>query len=402
MHAPSRLYRHSRQETREGQQRPIHRDYYYVDMHVAIDAIKYRVWHLTQKVKDLYRPSEEKKDYYCPRCQAKWTQLEVLDYVDHARGVFLCHKCDGPLSRDEVSAADRAGHERQSKLMAQLDHLLKLLQQIDAETIPQNDFATALSHQVPVKRDPTIHPPSMPFVPVKAEANATTTAAARPAAVVSASDLNVQVLTKHASDEVSRQEKERKAAQEQQNVLPVWHTQSTVKPGQAALKPDPSAANGASTATPPATSSTLVPKREDDGDEAKPAKPSVDSSFDPLAAYYAEMQQERLREAAAQDSSEEEEGDVDDGFEDVAIGASVHTPSSSVSGSGTPAAGAAKRAGDSDGADASTSGTGTPAAGGDRDGESPAKRARLDPGAAAKPSPKEEGESDEDEFEDAL
>ena len=104
---------HSRLETREGQQRPINKDYYYVDFHATIDAIKYRIFRLTQKVQDMYKPSEEKKDFYCPRCKARWTELEVVDKPCPMG--FLCHRCDGLLER-EPDVGDSTGHAKQSRL----------------------------------------------------------------------------------------------------------------------------------------------------------------------------------------------------------------------------------------------------------------------------------------------
>ena len=404
-------------------QRPIHRDYYYVDMHAAIDAVKFRVWHLTQKVKDLYRPSDEKKDYFCPRCQAKWTQLEVLDHVDLTRGVFLCHRCDGPLARDEVSAADRAGHERQSRLMAQLDRLLKLLQQIDAEAIPQNDFATALAHAVPVQRDPTVHTNSTPYVPVKAEPNAAAASAPRLAATVAATDLDVLVVNESAAGEAARLARERKTAHQQQNALPVWHTQSTVKAEgpDGGIKAEASAASEAPSsnapAVVPAANANAVKREAAEDEDVKPPKEAAanGAGMDSLAAYYAEMQEERMR-AAARDSSEasedeDEDEDEDDGFEDVAIGAGaaggtsgVNTPSSSMSGG--PSTVAVKQFGLESG-NASTSSPATPTEGAERDGASPAKRVRLDaPVEAAnetgRATPAADGDSDSDEFENAL
>ena len=145
-------------------QRPISKDYYYIDFHSTIDSIKYRIYRITQKVKDMYKPSEEKKDYFCPRCSARWTQLEVLDNVGPLG--FICHRCNGVLERDEESAGDKGGHEKQSRLMSQLAGMLKLLQQIDSEIIPNNDFDTAFSYAVPVQRNHFVNP-VRPTVPVE-------------------------------------------------------------------------------------------------------------------------------------------------------------------------------------------------------------------------------------------
>ena len=127
--------RHNRQETREGMQRPISRTYYYIDFRQTLDAIKFRIYRVTKEVESLIRPTDERKDYFCPRCKSRWTQLEVLDYIGPEG--FYCHKCDGPLDRDDESIGDRGGHEMQSKLMKQLEPLLVLLPRIDGVVIPE-------------------------------------------------------------------------------------------------------------------------------------------------------------------------------------------------------------------------------------------------------------------------
>ena len=126
---------HNRQEAREGAQRPITKTYYYVDYRQTLDAIKYRMYRIGKEVEGMIRPTEEKKEYFCPRCKSQWTLLEVLD--NRGPQGFLCHKCQGLLQRDDNLVGDRTGHEKQSKLNSQLKPLLDLLPQIDDVFIPE-------------------------------------------------------------------------------------------------------------------------------------------------------------------------------------------------------------------------------------------------------------------------
>ncbi|MCJ1337363.1 hypothetical protein MMC09_002645 [Bachmanniomyces sp. S44760] len=304
---------HTRQEQREGQQRTINRDYYYIDFHETIDAIKYRLFHLGNKVKDLYKPSEEKKDYHCPRCHSRWTQLEVLDKIKPMTGEFLCHRCDGILDRDEVSAADMAGHERQSKLYSQLKPLLDIMQKIDAEVIPKNDFETALSHAVPVERNLQVNPAAKMEV-VKA---------GQPTAVkglsqIAAAPLEISLTT--SSEKTAAEQAEdvaRKANIAAQNALPVWHTNSTVT-GENTLAPGDRERSGAGSHIGGAF-------QKEEEEESK--KPEVTYNAE-VAAYFAQMAAEKEKEALeGQDDSDvgENEDDDEDGeegeddFEDVGL-----------------------------------------------------------------------------------
>ncbi|KAL9131098.1 MAG: hypothetical protein Q9217_000860 [Psora testacea] len=301
---------HSRPEIRDGMTRPVNKDYYYIDFHSTIDAIKYRMYSLTEKVKELYRPSHEKKDYFCPQCHAQWTQLEVLDRSGpHG---FECHRCGGSLEREERQEGDSTGHEKQSKLMSQLDGFIKMLQQIDNQDIPKNDFDTALSLAVPVQRDATANP-LRPYQPVDKSQTSTAAKGLTQATVV---PLDVSVTT--SSDRTAAEKAEeakRKASIAAQNILPVWHTTSTVT-GEKAL---PSNREGESRID----GSPLVKGEREE-------KKDTNVLNDELTAYYAQMLQEKEKEAREDREADESSGDDDEEFEDVEVGQStVHSPSSS-------------------------------------------------------------------------
>jgi transcription initiation factor TFIIE subunit alpha len=263
----------------------------------------------------MYKPSEEKKDYNCPTCKAQWTQLEVLDKVGPMG--FECHRCGGLLEREEAKDGASTGHEKQSKLMSQLDGLLKMLQQIDAEDIPNNDFDTAFALAVPIPRDETVNP-SQHFRPLA-------TVGGPPAAVkgdvqLVAAQLDVSVTT---NSERTAAEKaadaQRKADIAAQNVLPVWHTNSTVTGERmvADRKDSEQSVNG----------SSLLKEEEED-------KKDSNGLNNELATYYAQLAKEKEQEAREDLEADESSSDDDDegDFEDVGIGGSgLGTPSSSMS-----------------------------------------------------------------------
>ena len=382
---------HSRQEVKEGQQRPINKDYYFIDFHATIDAIKYRIFHLTERVKEMYKPSEEKKDYKCPTCNAQWTQLEVLDKVGPMG--FECHRCGGLLEREELTEGAATGHEKQSKLMSQLDGLLKMLQQIDSEDIPSNDFDTAFSHAVPIPRDHSINPGQ--------KTQPLGQATGPPAAVkgitqVAAAPLDVSVTTSSERTAAERAaEAQRKADIAAQNILPVWHTTSTVTGETTVAKKDNEQ-----------NVSGAISRDEDDD------KKNYDVLNDGVAAYYAQLAKEQEQEAREDREGDESSGDEED-FEDVGIAVSaIGTPSSSMSADRHFNGGARTKASES-GSSAPTN-TSTPAPSGQviEDEDAPlAKKVKFEmrgnglAGAGAGAGGQEDKDSDEDEdaeFEDAL
>lgn len=277
-----------------------------------MDAVKYRVLHTTAKVKQMFKPSEEKKDFYCPHCKAQWTLMETIDSSDPTG--FLCHRCGQTLEREEHTAGDATGSEKQVKLAAQLERVLKLLQDIDNATIPKNDFETALLLQVPVQRNQDVNP-LRSTVPIDAP-NGT------PAAVKGVNQPALQNLTvdltsateKTASEKLAEQQ--RNAAIAAQNMLPVWHTQSTVT-GNLPIHPQAGTRIDGD-------SSSVAKLDMVEEDKKQGITPTTDEN-DELAAYYTRMAQEKEeeerqdREDEASSAGDDEDEEAEDEFEDIGI-----------------------------------------------------------------------------------
>lgn len=389
--------RNQRSEFRDGSTRPVNREYYYIPLHPVIDAIKYKVSKLTSTIKAQYTPSEERKEYICLRCGTEWTELDVLSLVSDEG--FECQNCGAILERTEdvkgVEGIDRTGHEKNSKLMAQLDKMLKLLKQIDSVEIPPNDFDTAWDHKVEVPRNQHTHPTRQAIsVPVKTQDVTRTTIKTDAAQLEIALTSSEEKSAAEQADEAAR-----KAAVEKQNALPVWHTHSTVN---------------ANVGVAPVKNEMGMPVKSDlEGEDQKPDPDALD---DKVAAYYAEMEREQALQAEQDASSAEEDSDeFDEEFEDVGV-SGASGPATPATGAGltnvpTPSSGIAgvKREHETV-SSAAPSSIGTPTTPAD-DGPT-MKRIKTEPGIeepAIKPDPdmkaepevkEEESDEDEEEFED--
>ncbi|KAL3477351.1 TFIIE alpha subunit-domain-containing protein [Aspergillus californicus] len=368
----------TRAEIRDGSTRPVNREYYYIPLHPVVDAIKYKVSKLTSTIKLQYTPSQERKEYICLRCGSEWTELDVLSlYSDEG---FECQSCGAILERTEdvkgSEGIDRTGHEKNSKLMAQLDQMLKLLKQIDSVEIPPNDFDTAWDHKVDVARNQQINPTrAAVVVPSKKQE------AVRGNLKTDAGALEIS-LTSTAEKTAAEQKEEaaRKAALEKQNALPVWHTHSTVSTnaGNVGVIKDESGVN-------------VKPEiKEED------PKPNLADLDDKVAAYYAEMEREKALQAQADASSAEDDSDEEE-FEDVGGVSASDTASPAVGdlpNGTTSVPSSIKREFDTEsGSSAPQTATGTPSTPAD---EGPAaKRIKTEPEIK-----KEESDEDDEEFED--
>lgn len=291
---------HTRPELREGQQRPTNRTYYYIDYRQAIDAIKWRVYHLDKSVQGNAVPASEKKEYFCNFCQAEWTAMEVLDKFG-LEG-FECHRCNHVLLHD--AERQSGGHEQSTRLNNQLKFITDLLPQLDSVHIPDNTFDVALAAARPVERDAT----NQVAASVAVESTAKPTAV-RGMANTGPTSIAINITASDGPDEAAQEaERARKEKVAQQNALPEWHTTSTV--------------TGLSYA-----GDAKAAARKDDGDERKPDlgaadEKEEDAEMDRLFAQLKKQQEEEARRAAEEDEEEDEddEDEDDEMFEDIPAG----------------------------------------------------------------------------------
>ncbi|KAF2456596.1 hypothetical protein BDY21DRAFT_347663 [Lineolata rhizophorae] len=337
----------ARQETRQGAQKPITKEYYYIDYRRAIDATKYRIHMLDEKVKADAKPTTEKKDLFCKQCGSEYTILEALDHPDllGSGSGFSCRRCRYSLEyRDQNGEDDEpqpAGDDTPAQFNRQFANLLSLLQQIDGTTVPAVTGESALADARPIIRDQTINPAAKTEVVDEQKV--------KPTAVrgITSGPEKIEVSFTTSAERSAAEraaEEERKAKIAAQNMLPTWHTHSTVTGEQTremaqaqqpsrteTSTPAPGAGGGA---TPLAMSATAADEKDEADDKRDPA---LDAYF---AALKAEQERVAKEEEDEDDEDEEEEDEDEEEFEDVGVAsAAVSTPVPEQNGDiGTPSA----------------------------------------------------------------
>lgn len=287
----------TRQEIREGANKPVAKEYYYIDYRRAIDSIKFRVHTVHEKIKAATSSTgqEERKEYVCPRCKSEYTAIDVLDSMDGA-GNFLCKRCGHfltELDEDMIQQDDTT-----ALFNKQFGAILKLLQKLEEDPVPETTGEQALAEMRPMPRDSTNQ---------VAKTQVVEAPSARPTAVKGMTNApeKIEVAITSESESTAAQQAadaERKARIAAQNQLPEWHTRSTVtdepyKPsGPTSAAPAPATANGGD----------KEPDRKEDG-------ANLDDVFAMLAKEEAE------RKLKAEQEEEEDDDDDDDEFEEVAV-----------------------------------------------------------------------------------
>ncbi|KAF1962022.1 hypothetical protein CC80DRAFT_202231 [Byssothecium circinans] len=295
----------SRQETREGAMKSINREYYYIDYRHAIDAVKYKIHKIDERIKRDAKPTTEKMEYACKRCKSQWTTMDVMDLVDDLGrdSGFLCKKCEYPLTEitnDEADAAD--SDDTPAKFNKLFGPIVKLMQQIDQVNIPAVEGKDALDAAIELPRDKELNPGARHEVAEES--------IVKPTAVKGTNNVVEQIQIEIAStseynEAAHAAEKARQEKIALQNALPEWHTKSTVgKTNEATAQAGTTNTNGIDTPTIKT--------------ETVETKPSAQRNMDDI---FAQMDAERKREeeAAAAEEYEDEEEEEDE-FEDVAVG----------------------------------------------------------------------------------
>ncbi|KAI0472170.1 hypothetical protein GGR56DRAFT_667816 [Xylariaceae sp. FL0804] len=291
---------HVRPELKEGQQRPTNRTYYYIDYRQAVDAIKWKAYHLDKLVQGNAKPASEKKEYFCKRCHAEWTQMEVLDKMHPTLG-FLCHRCNSILEHDAEREA--GGHEQSSRLNNQLRFITTMLPKLDAVVIPDNTFEVAHSAARPVVRDATNQ--VVPSIVVESIAKPT---AVRGMANTGPQSIAISITDSEGPSEAEKEaERARKQKIAESNALPSWHVQSTVT--------GVSYGGDASRLSALQHEEEDTKKSTDEGDDSMHSE-EVSNLFNMLARQQEE--EARRKEAEAEDDEDgDEDEDEEEEFEDI-------------------------------------------------------------------------------------
>ncbi|KAL9097434.1 MAG: hypothetical protein Q9165_000330 [Trypethelium subeluteriae] len=289
------------------------RDVFYINFHLAIDAIKYRLYRMTKHIESLSAPgSTERKELVCGRCQS-----------------ILQFRANDEAETGGAAVAENATIQR---LNQQLSPLLNLMQRLDSSTVPENDWETALANARPIQRakeeqgikNETLVDSQLRVVPQKVKGLETQERV----------EVSLVGATSAEEEERRRQEeRERKEKLRAQNQLPSWHTHSTIT----GLK----TTDQADSNTIDLTSSNGL-KSENIEDDKKATKDAIaaasaNDSAD-LKDYFDNLQKQMQEEAANDgrspsspsnaDPSDDE--DDEDEFEDVAF--TVPAPTSKVAG----------------------------------------------------------------------
>lgn len=215
----------------------VERAYFYIKFPHAIDAIKWKVHQVVQRLKDDLDKNSAPNGYMCPICSTKYTQLEAVQLLNFDRTEFLCSLCDEPLVEDDSGKKNKEKQDRLNRLMDQVQPIIDYLKKIDDSRIEENTFEIALARLIPPQNQSraayTYNPKKGSTMFRPGEDGSLGNDSSRRAGANSQATLHVNITTQ--SDEIAQRALQERQAEEKrkQNAVPEWHKQSTI--GKSAL-----------------------------------------------------------------------------------------------------------------------------------------------------------------------
>ncbi|KAI9512614.1 TFIIE alpha subunit-domain-containing protein [Russula earlei] len=210
---------HRQNELKEGAQRSVGRQYFYVDYKRFCNVVKWRVAQMHRNIDTGLRNQLDNKGYICPRCNRSYTPLDADKIADLERGIFVCEDCGTELVDNENAENVRGSQDRMQRFNYQMRFIREGLRKSEEMVMPHFEISQYITKHFALD------------------------AAAQKAGGEPGHGLKVAgstgdrrqedgigiVLTTDKDEETVRRERdEEAAAKRQQNVMPSWHLKSTI------------------------------------------------------------------------------------------------------------------------------------------------------------------------------
>jgi len=217
---------HRQNELKEGAQRSVGRQYFYVDYKRFCNVVKWRVAEMHRVIDTGLRNQLDNKGYICPLCNRSYTPLDADKIADYERGIFICEDCGTELVDNENAENVRGSQDRMQRFNYQMRFIREGLRKSEEMVMPHFDISQYITKHFALD------------------------AAAQKAGGEPGQGLKVAgstgerrqedgigiVLTTDKDEETVRRERdEEAAAKRQQNIMPAWHLKSTISGDLTAL-----------------------------------------------------------------------------------------------------------------------------------------------------------------------
>ncbi|THV04702.1 hypothetical protein K435DRAFT_826772 [Dendrothele bispora CBS 962.96] len=210
-----KVYRQN--ELKEGAQRAVGKQYYYIDYAYFCNVVKWRIAKMRHKIDSTLRNELDNKGYICIQCKASYSPLDVDKLMDYTQGVLVCEICRGEVVDNENAESVQGSKDRMSRFNHQMRFIRAGLQKSESMVLPPFDVAAWIKTNLTGGDDKSTSQPGAGLKIAGSDGKQT-------------EDDGIGVVISSDKDEATRK-MERDAEAEikrQQNALPAWHLKSTI------------------------------------------------------------------------------------------------------------------------------------------------------------------------------
>ncbi|KAG6812890.1 hypothetical protein H0H92_015625 [Tricholoma furcatifolium] len=129
-----KIYRQN--ELKEGAQRSVGKQYYYIDYEYFCNVVKWRIAKMRNIIDSSLRNELDNKGYICPQCKTSYSPLEVDKLMDFAAGTLICEICHAEVVDNENAESVLGSKDRMQRFNHQMRFIREGLQKSEAMTLP--------------------------------------------------------------------------------------------------------------------------------------------------------------------------------------------------------------------------------------------------------------------------
>ncbi|KAI6043907.1 TFIIE alpha subunit-domain-containing protein [Pisolithus marmoratus] len=203
-------------ELKEGAQRSVGRQYYYIDYKHFCDVVKWRIAEMRRIIDSGLRNELDNKGYLCPRCGKSYTPLEVDKLMNFSLGVFICEICGAEVVDNENAESVKGSQDRMQRFNRQMRFIIEGLRKTESMVIPALDVSAWIKDNTMDTEKQKVG--QHPGLKIAGSSSAPK------------QDEGVGIVMSLDKDEATRQQERdaEAAAKRQQNIMPSWHLKSTI------------------------------------------------------------------------------------------------------------------------------------------------------------------------------
>ncbi|KAJ2982066.1 hypothetical protein NUW54_g10795 [Trametes sanguinea] len=138
-HKLVRIYRQN--ELKEGAQRSVGRQYFYIDYQSFCNVVKWRMAEMRRRIDQGLRNDFDSKGYICPQCHKPFQALEVDRLFNLATGTFNCDICNAEVIENENAENVIGSQDRMQRFNRQMRFILEGLRKTEGMMLPAFDVA---------------------------------------------------------------------------------------------------------------------------------------------------------------------------------------------------------------------------------------------------------------------